>query len=1036
MAGLPGLPPPGFSEGVVSDHMTDLGNINTGSVSMPQSSGLPGLPPPGFATKAPLSAGETFTGGILDILQKLSFSAGDEITAGGASLIDSLTGGPGYDARLAQARDLQSRYVSEHPYASKVNYLAALLAPIPNKLFSSAPGAAAVTGNIIKGAGLGAGYGGAAGFASGEGGLGKRLEEAETGAKWGAALGAGGQAIIEGVQGMPGALNSLGESGRKLELSAFGAGKNAIKKAINRMPDIIDESGNFKNPLNDAITSFRNEIPKGQKLSMDGESLLSQLETQTQKYGEELVSKLKAAEAKRTEDIFPDFKMTEDYIAQLPGAVKPAAIKLKNELTSGTYDSLDGSLLSVQTEKQRLGQVIKDTAWGVDAEGQLKVNILKRIRADLRKSVEDSYSAITGKPGTEIANLNKEIGKRETLYPLFKDILASGEARTPLKAMIDTLRTSGGVGQTIIAGAAAGGIGGLPFGGAAALANMYAQTPQGKLALSKLFRAVGEGKLRNLFGPLSKAELNMAPAANEIALEITPQVGLSPEIAKIQSESIAKLKSNAPTLIKKYLQENTNSNNVILLDTDKARALVSDSKLATGTHEAASSLVKATTNEVLSSTKTPQNVLILSGGPGAGKSLLAKNESISNAIKIDKIIKNSEDGRSLIDKALSNGKKVVFDYIDAPPELALDRAWKRLESKLDERSVPLSNFGENAVNAPKAALELIDSYKGNPRVSFRIWDNSTNGAAPKRLSIEQFQKLVYNRVKEGSSSINKRLEEILNNLYEQSIKTEGNPTELARLAQAKEEFRLGGRPRSGEVRTGDGTGNVGLSEPTPSQPAKKEPKSSVGSIPNSVAPFTSRLFSNKETNQIKNQGIFTPKGGFLSKNKSSPMEDIKIEEPREDFEAKASRIATDLGTTPENLFKVMSFETGGELDSKTKNKAGSGATGLIQFMPSTAKELTGADTKEAAIKIMESMTPTEQLDYVEKYLKPFKGRIKSLEDLYMAVLYPKAIGKDSDFALFKKGTTAYWQNKGLDLNRDGVITKLEAASKVKGAVEI
>ena len=127
----------------------------------------------------------------------------------------------------------------------------------------------------------------------------------------------------------------------------------------------------------------------------------------------------------------------------------------------------------------------------------------------------------------------------------------------------------------------------------------------------------------------------------------------------------------------------------------------------------------------------------------------------------------------------------------------------------------------------------------------------------------------------------------------------------------------------------------------------------------------------------------------------------------------------------------MAFETGGTFDADVKNKAGSGATGLIQFMPSTAKELTGAQSKKAAIEILEKLTPTEQLDYVEKYLKPFKGKLNSIEDVYMAILYPKAVGKDLNYALFKEDTKAYWQNRGLDINKDGVITKSEASSKVK-----
>lgn len=159
-----------------------------------------------------------------------------------------------------------------------------------------------------------------------------------------------------------------------------------------------------------------------------------------------------------------------------------------------------------------------------------------------------------------------------------------------------------------------------------------------------------------------------------------------------------------------------------------------------------------------------------------------------------------------------------------------------------------------------------------------------------------------------------------------------------------------------------------------------------------------------------------------------------------EFDAKVNKIAANLETDPEHLLKAMAFETGGTFDPTEKNKAGSGATGLIQFMGSTAKDLTGKDTKEAALKVLSDMTAVQQLDYVEKYLKPFKGKLNSIEDVYMAILWPKAVGKDADYTLWKdnpsltqakRKLTAYWQNRGLDIDGNGVITKSEAASKVK-----
>ena len=148
------------------------------------------------------------------------------------------------------------------------------------------------------------------------------------------------------------------------------------------------------------------------------------------------------------------------------------------------------------------------------------------------------------------------------------------------------------------------------------------------------------------------------------------------------------------------------------------------------------------------------------------------------------------------------------------------------------------------------------------------------------------------------------------------------------------------------------------------------------------------------------------------------------EKVSEAFKQKVIQIAAQLQTDPNFLMAIMSFETGGSFRPDQKNHAGSGATGLIQFMPKTAQSL--GTTTEALAK----MTAEAQLDFVAKYFAPFKGRMATVEDAYMAVLFPRAVGKSNSFVLFLKNTKAYRQNKGLDLDGDGKITKSEAAFKV------
>ncbi len=126
------------------------------------------------------------------------------------------------------------------------------------------------------------------------------------------------------------------------------------------------------------------------------------------------------------------------------------------------------------------------------------------------------------------------------------------------------------------------------------------------------------------------------------------------------------------------------------------------------------------------------------------------------------------------------------------------------------------------------------------------------------------------------------------------------------------------------------------------------------------------------------------------------------------------------------LMGCMGWESGRTFSAKIVNKAGSGATGLIQFMPTTAKGL--GTTCEALAR----MTPEDQLNYVWKYFSPYKGKLKTLSDLYMAILWPKAVGKPETAALWTKASmpTTFRQNAGLDSNKDYKITKGEAAAKV------
>ena len=153
-----------------------------------------------------------------------------------------------------------------------------------------------------------------------------------------------------------------------------------------------------------------------------------------------------------------------------------------------------------------------------------------------------------------------------------------------------------------------------------------------------------------------------------------------------------------------------------------------------------------------------------------------------------------------------------------------------------------------------------------------------------------------------------------------------------------------------------------------------------------------------------------------------------------EFVAKVVEGCESLGWAPEPmasyLMACMAFETGETFSSSVRNAAGSGAIGLIQFMPKTASTL-GTSTAE-----LDKLSPVEQLDYVFSYFSQsdWNKRIKTLEDMYMAILMPSFIGKPDDAVIFDGGK-AYSQNSGLDVSKDGKVTKREAAELVRKKYE-
>ena len=142
------------------------------------------------------------------------------------------------------------------------------------------------------------------------------------------------------------------------------------------------------------------------------------------------------------------------------------------------------------------------------------------------------------------------------------------------------------------------------------------------------------------------------------------------------------------------------------------------------------------------------------------------------------------------------------------------------------------------------------------------------------------------------------------------------------------------------------------------------------------------------------------------------------------FNQKVKQYAKELDTEADWLMCVMWFES--RLNPAAVNTR-SGATGLIQFLPTTAVSL--GTTTEA----LKQMSGSQQLEYVYKYLKRYKGKLNTLSDVYLTVFYPYAVGKPADYVLgsqYSQEVAENIANKNpiFDTDKDNLITKAEVTN--------
>lgn len=187
-------------------------------------------------------------------------------------------------------------------------------------------------------------------------------------------------------------------------------------------------------------------------------------------------------------------------------------------------------------------------------------------------------------------------------------------------------------------------------------------------------------------------------------------------------------------------------------------------------------------------------------------------------------------------------------------------------------------------------------------------------------------------------------------------------------------------------------------------------------------------------------GLFSVQSYYLIKDWSAPapmldplassseslylLDQAKLHVTETDaFELKVRAVSERLEIAPEWLMAAMYTES--RFNPAIKNRKGSGATGLIQFMVPAVKDLNRRLGTKYYMSDIQAMSALDQLDLVEAYLETIQERYRefhSLTDVYLAILYPKGLEFGPNQALFSNPTRAYRQNSGLDENKDGHVT--------------
>ncbi len=142
---------------------------------------------------------------------------------------------------------------------------------------------------------------------------------------------------------------------------------------------------------------------------------------------------------------------------------------------------------------------------------------------------------------------------------------------------------------------------------------------------------------------------------------------------------------------------------------------------------------------------------------------------------------------------------------------------------------------------------------------------------------------------------------------------------------------------------------------------------------------------------------------------------VYLRDKSPEFHAKLHEVATRLNIVPDFLSAVIAFESGYDANAVNKKTK---ARGLIQWMPSLAP----AGLAESS--------DIEQLEHVHDWFHRQQKNGKqfnTLADVYAGVFAPLYVSAPQNAVFYASPSNEYEMNSVLDTNKDGTITKSEAA---------